>query len=256
MQAYTAKQLAGMSGVTVRTLHHYDAIGLLKPAHVAANGYRHYGREELLRLQQILLHRELGLPLAQIALVLDRTGPDRVPILERQRAALAAQVERGGALLDTIDRTISHLKGQATMTDQDLYKGFAPEKQEAYEAWLVERGGAEMTDRIAESKRAVAGLGAERLADLQRELAEVERVLAQSCRDGVPTTDPSLDPLLRRHRDWVAQMWGRPCPPQAYAGLADLYLAHPDFVARYEAWAPGFAEFLPAAMKAWAARAA
>lgn len=78
MSGYTVKQVAKLSGVSVRTLHHYDEIGLLKPESVGANGYRYYGQDELLRLQQILFHRELGFPLAEIARVLDAPDFDRV----------------------------------------------------------------------------------------------------------------------------------------------------------------------------------
>jgi DNA-binding transcriptional MerR regulator len=84
MKEITVKQLAAISGVTVRTLHHYDEIGLLKPAHIGANGYRYYGRAEMLRLQRILFHRELGVPLGDIAGLLELEGADQVGVLLRQ----------------------------------------------------------------------------------------------------------------------------------------------------------------------------
>ena len=85
MSGYTVKQVAKLSGVSVRTLHHYDEIGLLEPAAVGGNGYRYYGREELLRLQQILFHRELGIPLDQIGRLLDAPGFDRIAASVRPR---------------------------------------------------------------------------------------------------------------------------------------------------------------------------
>ncbi|WP_204274313.1 MerR family transcriptional regulator, partial [Klebsiella aerogenes] len=85
----------------VRTLHHYDAIGLLKPAHVGANGYRYYGRTELLKLQQILFYRELGLPLGEIRAILDDPAFDSIAALRGHRVALAARVERYGDLIRT-----------------------------------------------------------------------------------------------------------------------------------------------------------
>jgi hypothetical protein len=78
--------------------------------------------------------------------------------------------------------------------------------------------------------------------------------LAEACRWNLPSDSAALDLVLARHRDWVGVMWNRPCLPDAYAGLADLYLSHPDFRARYEALAPGFTDYLAAAMKAHAAR--
>ncbi len=110
---HTVKQLARLSGVSVRTLHYYDQIGLLRPAQVGANGYRHYGREELLRLQQILLHRELGLPLEAIAAMLDDSGQSRVDRLRQHRQQLLQRTEHYRDLIATVDRTIADLEGGA-----------------------------------------------------------------------------------------------------------------------------------------------
>ena len=159
MGTYTVKQLARLSGVSVRTLHHYDEIGLLKPAFVGENRYRYYGREELLRLQDILFHRELGVPLQEIGKLLDLQGRDRVAILREHREWLAERVERSRQLLRTIDRTIAQLNGEGTMNDKDLYKGFSPEKQAEYEDWLVDRFGGDMREGIEHSKAKLASLG-------------------------------------------------------------------------------------------------
>jgi DNA-binding transcriptional MerR regulator len=256
MQQLTVNQVAKLSGVSVRALHHYDAIGLLKPASLGENRYRYYGEEELLRLQQILIHRELGIPLGEIAAILDAPGFDRLKALQSQRERLAAEAKRYAQLVRTIDRTIASLQGDRVMKNADLYKGIAPEKQAEYEAWLVDRYGGDMEERVALSRKAYAELGEEQKQQLQDELYELEQGLAEGLRRGLPLGSPSLDPLLRRHREWVAFMWGRPCPPDAYAGLADLYLSHPDFVARYEAIEPGFAEYLAGSMKVYARRLA
>ena len=104
MATYTVKQLARLSGVSVRTLHHYDEIGLLKPSFVGENRYRYYGREELLRLQDILFHRELGVPLQEIGKLLAREGRDRVAILSRHRQMLAERIASSRRLLETISK--------------------------------------------------------------------------------------------------------------------------------------------------------
>lgn len=254
MKMLTVRQVAKLSGVSVRTLHHYDQIGLLKPASIGENRYRYYGEEELLRLQQILIHRELGIPLVEIGAILDAPGFDRLATLRRQRDRLAAEAKRYAQLVRTIDRTIAGLKGDRFMRNADLYKGIAPEKQAEYEAWLIERYGADMNERIAASRRSHGGLSEAQKQQLQDELYEIEQGLAEGLRRGVPMGSPSLDPLLRRHREWVAFMWSKPCPPEAYAGLADLYLSHPDFVARYETIEKGFAEYLAGSMKVHARR--
>src|SRR5262245_17201851 len=95
----TVKQVAKISGVSVRALHHYDQVGLLKPALIGENRYRYYGREELLRLQQILIHRELGIPLTEIRAILDDPRFDRRKALREQRARLLAEAERYAELV-------------------------------------------------------------------------------------------------------------------------------------------------------------
>jgi DNA-binding transcriptional MerR regulator len=253
---YTVKQLARLSGVSVRTLHHYDEIGLLRPAFTGENRYRYYGREELLRLQDILFHRELGVPLRDIIRLLETNGRDRVAILNEHRAALAERATRSRQLLRTIDRTIAELTGDGTVKDKDLYQGFAPEKQAEYEDWLVDRFGGEMRERIDDSKAKLASLGPDGMAARLAEGEAAALALAEAFKAGAAADDPANDPLLARHHAWVAGMWNRTCPPQAYAGLADLYLEHPDFRTNFDKQGEGFTDWLVAAMKAYAARLA
>jgi DNA-binding transcriptional MerR regulator len=253
MKELTVKQLAAISGVTVRTLHHYDEVGLLKPACVGANGYRYYGRKELLRLQRILFHRELGVPLSEIDELLDLEGENQIGALRRHREKLEAERERYRVLIETIDRTIADLEGERFMANADLYKGFSPERQAGYEAELIERYGEPMRVDIESAKLAHASLSpaAQKAAreTLGKELQEVEAALAAALRNGVDPASAGVDLLITRHRAWVAAMWGRPCSAERYSGLADLYLSHPDFVARYERIEKGFADYLTSAMK-------
>lgn len=255
MKELTVRQLAAISGVTVRTLHHYDGIGLLKPASVGANGYRYYGRAELLRLQRILFHREMGVPLEEIGELLQLEGEDQVAVLQAHRRRLEAEGRRLSELIETIDLTIASIKGESSMSNADLYRGFSAEKQAQYEAWLVERYGEPMREDIARSRRRHASMTQDEQAALMRELQQVEEALAEACRRGIDVAAAPVTGLIRRHRAWVAAMWDKPCAPEAYAGLADLYQSHPDFVARYERLAPGFTQYLVRAMKAHAAAA-
>jgi DNA-binding transcriptional MerR regulator len=249
MKDLTVKQLAAISGVTVRTLHHYDEIGLLQPASIGVNGYRYYGRAEQLRLQRILFHRELGVPLGSIAELLEMEGGDQIAVLARHRDKLIAERERYGSLIETIDRTIAELKGEASMTLADLYKGFSPEKQSGYEAWLIERYGDPIRGEIEHSRKAYEEMTAAEREALAAELHAVEQALAGAHRAGIDPGNKAIDALIRRHRAWVSSMWGRPCTVDRYAGLADLYLSHPDFVARYESIGQGFTGYLTSAMK-------
>jgi len=255
MSRYTVKQLARLSGVSVRTLHHYDEIGLLKPAFTGENRYRYYGREELLRLQDILFHRELGVPLQEIGKLLDLQGRDRAAVLSEHRDWLDQRIRRSRQLLHTIDRTIAQLNGDGTMDDKNLYKGFAPEKQAEYEDWLVDRFGGKMRERIEESKEKLVSLGKDGMAARLAEGEAAGKALALAFQSGAVAGDPANDPLLARHHAWIAAIWDKACPPRAYAGMADLYLEHPDFRAKFDSdGGEGFTEWLTTAMKAYAAR--
>jgi len=142
------------------------------------------------------------------------------------------------------------------MHPENLYKGFSPEKQAEHEQWLVDHHGPSVRQGIEHSRRHVGSWTDAQLQERIQELATLEAALAGHCRQQTPPADPRLRPLLERHRQWVASMWGRPCTPGEYAGLAELYGSHPDFRARYESLAPGFADYLPAAMRACSAQAA
>jgi DNA-binding transcriptional MerR regulator len=122
--AYTVRQVARLSGVSVRTLHFYDEVGLLKPAYQAANGYRFYEEPQLLTLQQILFYRELGFELKQIREILGRPDFEKVTALMSHRKVLEATVARTRALLQTIDKTAEHLRGGKQMTNEEMFVGF------------------------------------------------------------------------------------------------------------------------------------
>src|ERR1700691_5462637 len=123
--AYTVKQVAAISGVSVRTLHFYHETGLLKPAHLGANGYRFYEEPQLLTLQQILFYRELGFELKQIKGILGRADFEKVAALQSHRKILQENLARTRTLIETIDKTIKHLKGAKKMKSEDMFLGFS-----------------------------------------------------------------------------------------------------------------------------------
>ena len=129
---FTVKQLSKLAGVTPRTLHHYDDIGLLKPSRVGDNGYRYYGEEALLKLQQILFYRELDFPLDDIKKIMGRRDFDVVGALYSHKEALQRQAARLNRLLATVDNTINHLKGEKIMSQKNYFEGFSEEEQEKY----------------------------------------------------------------------------------------------------------------------------
>ena len=123
--AYTVKQVAAMSGVSVRTLHFYDETGLLKPAYCGANGYRFYEEAQLLHLQQILFYRELGFELKQIQGILSRADFEKIAALQSHRKVLQKNLTRTRRLIETIEKTIQHLKGIKKMKSQEMFAGFS-----------------------------------------------------------------------------------------------------------------------------------
>jgi DNA-binding transcriptional MerR regulator/quercetin dioxygenase-like cupin family protein len=123
--AYTVKQVAAMSGVSVRALHFYDETGLLKPAYLGANGYRFYEEPQLLTLQQILFYRELGFELKQIKGILGRADFEKAAALQSHRKVLQKNLARTRTLIETIDKTIEHLKGTKKMKSEEMFLGFS-----------------------------------------------------------------------------------------------------------------------------------
>ena len=252
MSGHTVKQVARLSGVSVRTLHHYDEIGLLKPACVGANGYRYYGREELLRLQQILFHRELGFSLEEIGRTLDAAGFDKVAALKAHRAKLEAETKRYRELMRTIDQTLASLQGAAKMEDKAMYRGFDPKKQAEYEKELVETHGPAMQDHIDHAKKGMASWKQADYDAMQAEADAIEAGMAKALVDGLPADAAAVKALMARQHAWVSKGWNREAPMAAFAGLGQMYVDDPRFRARYDGRQAGLAEYMAAAMKAYA----
>lgn len=164
---YTVKQLSSLAGITIRTLHHYDQIGLLKPTAVGENGYRYYGDEALYRLQQILFYRYLDMPLDEIKRILGRRDFDVLSALTEHRSSLEAEMRRVRCLISTIDETINHLKGNVKMTPKKLFEGFSEAEQEKYaeeaaQQWdpeIVRASNRRWQSYSADEKRRILGQG-------------------------------------------------------------------------------------------------
>ncbi len=243
-----------MSGVSVRTLHHYDEVGLLKPAYVGENGYRYYGREEMLRLQQVLFHRELGFSLEEIAHVLAAKDFERVAALTAHRAKLEAETRRYRQLVRTIDKTLAALAGDAKMEEKAMYRGFDPEKQAGYERELREKFGPEMQGHIDHAK---AGMSAWKQADFDASQAEADAIeagMAQALVDGLRVDCAAVTALMRRQHAWVVKSWNRPAPAVAFSGLGQMYVDDPRFRERYDRRQDGLAEYMAAGMRSFADR--
>jgi DNA-binding transcriptional MerR regulator len=250
-EAWSIVEVARTAGVSSRTLRHYADLGLVAPAYVGANGYRYYEHPQLLRLQEVLVLRELGLPLEAIARVLDGTQ-DRAAVLRAHRRALLAESERLARLADTVGRTVDEIEegGETTMRPEELFDGFDAEKQKAYEAELVERYGPGVQEHIDESWRRIGRMDKADMAGVDAEYAAIGARLIPLIDAGVAPDDERVLDVMADHYAIVARFW----TPDAeqYAGLGDLYVDSPDFKARYDAEHARMAEYLRDAMAAYA----
>ncbi|MFN8076151.1 MAG: MerR family transcriptional regulator [Kineosporiaceae bacterium] len=251
--SWTVGQVARLSGLTTRTLRHYDRIGLLRPR-VADNGYRRYGEPELQRLQHVLVLREVGLPLERIGAVLDG-ALDRHDALREHLALLRGERDRLARAVASVERTLEHWQEGTTMDVGEMFAGFAA-KGPALEERLAADHGDGVRATFATSRARSAAMTAEEKADVVEQWRVVEDRLFDLFRDGhraLPDRplDPALEAALAAHHAQVSRFWA---PDRAsYTGLGELYVADPEFRARYDARDPHFAGFLRDGVAAWAA---
>lgn len=229
MKEYGVKELAKLSGVSVRTLHYYDNIGLLKPAKRTEAGYRYYGQSELLRLQQILFYKELDLPLKEISELLDEPGFDLIHALENHKRALHARKSRITQLLQTIDLTIQQLKENDTITHPEmLYEGLPREVGTTYREEARKKYGKASVEQAEKELMSLGKAGFERL---QRESERISGELYH-LRNENPT-GLRVQVLIAQHYEIIRQFWGTSQladkQAEAYAGLGQLYLDDPRF---------------------------
>lgn len=239
--AYTIGELARHTGVTVRALHHYDELGLVRPTARSAAGYRLYEDGDLLRLQQVLCLRELGFPLHEIAALLDDPAFDRKAALQEQRRHLLARREEVEGMLAAVDAALRSLEeGQPMKTDQveTLFAGLNPAQ---YEDEARERWGD--TEAFAESARRTRGRGPAEWQQIQRESAANYRALADLMLAGRPPGDPAVQVEVETHRQHITR-WFYPCSRPIHRGLGELYVADERFTRNIDRVEPGLARFL------------
>ena len=251
MNLYTVKQLAELAGVSIRTLHHYDEIGLLKPATIGQNGYRYYGRDELLRLQQILFHRELGFPLESISEVLDQPDFDRLSVLRRHRERVTQQQRRYRQLLHTLDHTLAALEGDGNVAESELYRGFTPETQAEYEEWLVARYSREIHDALDSYKKRIQSWGKEAAEAFYAAGDAIDADLAAALANGRPADSEPVLTIMARHYAWVSKIVNKAPSASRYRNMGQLYLRHPEFLERYETRAQGLTQYVADAISAY-----
>lgn len=242
---WSIQQIARLSGTTSRTLRHYDEQGLLPPTRIGANGYRYYDEAALVRLQRILLLRQLGLGLPAIAELLDGQTDD-VAALTTHRALLEQERGRVERLIATVTTTIERLEGGQELMAEEVFDGF---DHTQYREEVEQRWGA---DAYARSDRWWRGLGSEGQAAFREEAGAITTALAAAHAAGASPDAPEVQALMARHYAWVRAGWGGKAPSaEAFVGLGEMYVADPRFAQHYGG-AEG-AAFVRDAMRAYAA---
>jgi DNA-binding transcriptional MerR regulator len=238
--ALTVGELGKLAGVTVRTLHHYDEIGLVRPSQRSEAGYRLYDADDVLRLQQVLLFRELGLPLDEIASVLDDPDFHRADALRRHREVLVGKRAKLDAMVAAIDAALRLEKGTAMLPDdvKDLFDGF---DHEAYEAEAREKWGE--TAELKESVRRTKRYGKPEWDAIKSEAAAIYARFAELMREGAAPGDARVRGVVEAHRAHIDR-WFYPVSRAMHVGLAEMYVADPRFTANFDKVAPGLAVYL------------
>jgi MerR family transcriptional regulator, thiopeptide resistance regulator len=236
----TVGQVAELVGVSVRALHHYDAIGLVRPAARSSAGYRTYLDADIERLHQVLLYRELGFPLEEIATLLDDPSVDPLAHLRRQRALLDERIDRLHQMVAAVDKM---------METRTMGIHLSPEEQSEIfgDNWLGEKYAAEAEQRWGETdahKQSVARTASFSKDDWQRVKTEsdaLEAAFADALREGVPADSERARQLAERHRSSIGQFYD--CGHEMHRQLAETYVNDERFRQHYEDVAPGLAQY-------------
>ncbi len=224
----------------MRTLHHYDQIGLLHPSTRSNGGYRLYEVGDLERLQQILFYRELGFPLEEIRRIVLDPGFDRGAALRAQRRLLAEKASRARALLEAMDATIEALEKGTEMDKEEMFEVFGDFDPGQYEEEAKERWGD--TDAYKVSARRTARYTKEDWRRFRAESEEINADLIAAADRRVPPTDPEVLKIAERARLQIDQ-WFYPCSREMHANLSRMYVADPRFAKTYEDLRPGLAQY-------------
>ena len=247
----TVGAVARMAGITVRTLHHYDEIGLLSPGDRSDAGYRRYDDDDLERLQRILFYRELGFGLDDIRTVITDGGADASAHLRRQHAMLRDRIRRLERMAAAVEKAMEARTMGIPLTPEERLEVFGDFDPDQYAGEVEERWGD--TDAYRESQRRTSSYTK---ADWQRMKDETqangERIVA-AMRAGLPADSAEAMDAAEEHRQHISR-WFYDCSSEIHVGLAEMYIADPRFTATYEKIAPGMAQYLHDAIMANAAR--
>lgn len=241
---YTVSQLSKLAGISIRSLHYYDQIGLLRPTRLGGNGYRHYDEQAALKLQQILFYRELDLSLGQIGDLLSQPDFDLITALVSHKKELLARMKRLERLMRTVDTTISHLKGKNAMDAKGLFEGFSEEEQEKY---ALEAEQIFDPETVRASNRRWKAYSPVEKEKILAEGKTIYRELISAMPQGAGSED--VQALVARWHSNMQYFWS-PKDEQLLA-IAEGYASDPRFRVNFAKMHPKLAEFMGAAVKVY-----
>jgi len=236
----TVGDVARLAGVTVRTLHHYDRIGLVSPSGRTPAGYRLYGEEDLDRLHAVLAYRELGFALEDVAALIDGAA-EPLAHLRRQHGLVRSRIEQLQRLLAGLEKEMEAQMSGMRLTPQERFEVFGDADPEQYAEEAQERWGD--TDAYRESHRRTSRYGKDDWTAIKAEGEAVTRRFADLLRAGTPVTSAEAGDAVRAHREHITR-WFYDCSPQMQRGLAQMYVEDERFTRHYEEIAPGLAQYV------------
>jgi DNA-binding transcriptional MerR regulator len=239
------KEVADLVGISVRTLHHYDEIGLLIPDEITDSGYRFYSDKNLETLQQILFFRELGFPLKKIKEMINRPSFDRQQALELQKCMLLDKRTQIDKMISTIDKTIRHMKGEIHMNNKEKFEGFSfdtnPYEQEARERWGDQA--------VEKAKEKVGSFSDKKKRELADEMNQIYRELAVHRKESPSSFE--AQGAIEKWYNYLNRHFGH-YTYDAFKGLGQLYVQDSRFTHNIDQFGDGLAKFMAEAMAIFA----
>lgn len=248
-RTYTVGEVARLAGVTVRTLHHYDEIGLLPPSGRAANGYRTYTDVDVARLQRILSWRELGFDLEQVADLVATDGRPGAATeqLRQQHTLLLQRIARLQAVAETVRKTMEGHQMGINLTPEEMLEVFADDDPGKHAAEAEQRWGG--TDVFSESSQRTSRYTKDDWLRIRSETDEVTGAFAAAMQAGRPVDSAEAAAAATAHREHISR-WFYEVTPEIHQGLAEMYVADPRFTAHYDGSAPGLADYVSRSIRA------
>jgi MerR family transcriptional regulator, thiopeptide resistance regulator len=241
MDANTVGALAALTGVSVRTLHHYDHIGLVVPSVRTPAGYRGYTDADIERLHLVLVYRSVGMPLDEIRALLDDPGADELEHLRRQHALLLEQADRLQHTIKAVEELMNAHRQGIQLTAEEQIEIFGTTAfSEEYAAEAEERWGA--TDAWKQSQQRVSRFSKDDWIAIKAEGDALVDALAQAKRGGVQPGSVEANELAARHRASIERFYD--CGDEMHRNLVEMYLADERFTRYYDDVEPGLAQFV------------